>query len=260
MSKRVLITGGASGLGKALAEAHLARGDKVLVADLKIDGAPAGAEAITLDVTSEADWSAAREWVEANWGGLDYLYNNAGIASGGRIDVASMAEWDRVIEINLLSVVKGVRAFVSMFKAQKSGHIINTASMAGLLHAPAMAPYNATKAGVVAISETLGHELAPWGIAVTAVCPTFFRTNLATSFAGEDPITDKIGHHLLKTSTWSAEKVAKIVLAGVDKKRDVIITGPESRRVYYVKKFARPLYNRVARREAMTMAKKSGEL
>lgn len=257
--RRVLITGGASGLGRALAEAHVALGDRVLVADLNPDDV-AGADAITLDVTSDAGWAAAQEWVEQHWGGLDLLYNNAGIAAGGRIDRTSMAEWNRVLDINLLGVVRGCRTFAPMMKAQRSGQIVNTASMAGLIHAPAMGSYNAAKAGVVALSETLGHELAPFGIAVSAVCPTFFRTNLGASFAGEDEITDKIGKRLLERSPWSAERAAAEVLKGVAKKRDVIIFGPQSRKVYLSKRLARPLYNREARKQAGIMAKKSGEL
>lgn len=259
MKRRVLITGGASGLGRALAEACVARGDHVLVGDLKPE-APEGAQAIALDVTSDADWDAAREWVLREWGGLDVLFNNAGVAAGGRIDKTSMAEWERVIDINLLGVVRGCRTFAPMMKKQKYGQIVNTASMAGLIHPPAMASYTATKAGVVAVSETLGHELAPFGVSVTAVCPTFFRTNLGDSFAGEDSLTDSIGKKLVERSPWSAERAAVQVLAGLEKKRDVLIFGPSALRAYYAKKFVRPLYNRIARQNALRMARKAGEL
>ena len=81
-----------------------------------------------------------------------------------------------MIDINLLGVVRGCRTFVPMMKAQGSGHIVNTASLAGLVHPPAMASYTAVKAGVVALSETLSYELDPFGISVSAVCPGFFRT------------------------------------------------------------------------------------
>ena len=112
--------------------------------------------------------------------------NNAGIATGGRIDVESLDEWDRVVDINLMGVVRGCRAFTPLFKRQRSGHIVNTASAAGLVHPPMMSSYNTVKAGVVALSETLSHELHPYGVTVSVVCPSFFRTNLADSIQGDD--------------------------------------------------------------------------
>ena len=112
---------------------------------------------------SDDDWAAARDWVEEHWGGLDVLVNNAGVAGGGRIDVAGMDEWQWITEINLFGVVRGTRTFVPMFKQQRSGHIVNVASLAGLVHPAGMGSYNAVKAGVVAFSETCAHELAEYG-------------------------------------------------------------------------------------------------
>ena len=107
---RILITGGASGLGLALAQAYLARGATVVVGDLaqdRPDSVPDHAAYLPLDVRSQQDWDAALAWVKETLGGLDLLFNNAGIATGGRIDVESMADWERVIDINLLGVVRG---------------------------------------------------------------------------------------------------------------------------------------------------------
>ena len=115
---------------------------------------------IQLDVRSDDDWAAARDWVEEHWGGLDVLVNNAGVAGGGRIDVAGLDEWQWITEINLFGMVRGTRTFVPMFKQQRSGHIVNIASLAGLVHPAGMGSYNAVKAGVVAFSETCAHELA----------------------------------------------------------------------------------------------------
>jgi NAD(P)-dependent dehydrogenase (short-subunit alcohol dehydrogenase family) len=110
MSRRVLVTGAASGLGAALTAAFRARGDEVLATDLAPpDGDRPG---LALDVRSDDDWAAALAWVEEHWGGLDVLVNNAGVAGGGRIDVATMAEWEWITQINLFGVVRGTRAFV----------------------------------------------------------------------------------------------------------------------------------------------------
>jgi NAD(P)-dependent dehydrogenase (short-subunit alcohol dehydrogenase family) len=251
VSRRVLVTGGASGLGAALVAEFLKRGDRVLVTDLADDAqAPAGGQYLRLDVTSDSDWDHARQWVESNWGGLDVLVNNAGIATGGRIDVVSLSEWQGVIDINLLGVVRGCRTFVPMMKAQRGGHIVNTASLAALVHPPAMASYTAVKAGVVAISETLSYELSPWDIAVSAVCPGFFRTNLASSLNGSDAAVDKVAARLIEKSTLTAPQIAAEVMKGIDARRMVIQPDAPGRKAVWTKKFARPLYDREQRRFA----------
>lgn len=137
---RILITGGASGLGLALAQAYLARGATVVVGDLasdRPDSVPDQAAYLRLDVRSQQDWDAALAWVKETWGGLDLLFNNAGIATGGRIDVESMADWERVIDINLLGVVRGCQTFTPLLKEQGAGHIVNTASLAAWSTVPA---------------------------------------------------------------------------------------------------------------------------
>lgn len=248
MSRRVLVTGGSSGLGAALTAEFLARGDRVLIADLvEPPELPGGADYLHLDVTSDDDWSAALAWVEEHWRGLDVLVNNAGIAAGGRIDVTRIDEWQRVVDINLLGVVRGCRMFVPLMKAQGSGHVVNTASLAGLVHPPAMASYTAVKAAVVALSETLSYELHPFGIHVTAVCPGFFRTNLASSLAGSDQAVDKVAARLIEKSPYTAERIAAEVMKGIDRKKMVVIPDPPARKAVWSKTFARPLYDREQR-------------
>ena len=180
--KRVLVTGAASGLGAALTAAFRARGDEVLATDrVDADGID-----LVLDITSDADWAAALAAVEERWGGLDVLVNNAGVAGGGRIELCSMDDWRWITEINLFGVVRGVQTFTPMLKAQGSGHIVNVASLAGLVHPGGMGSYNAVKAAVVAFTETCGHELAGFGVKASAVCPSYFRTNLMDSMQGQD--------------------------------------------------------------------------
>jgi NAD(P)-dependent dehydrogenase (short-subunit alcohol dehydrogenase family) len=253
-SQRVLVTGAASGLGLALASALAARGDRVLATDRALerpDEVPAGVDYVTLDVRSDGDWARVLEHVRTTWGGLDLLVNNAGVAAGGRIDVATMEEWHRVVDINLLGVVRGCRTFTPLLKAQGSGHIVNTASLAGLVHAPGMAAYNSVKAGVVALSETLSHELAPFGIAVSVVCPSFFRTNLGASFQGADTELEEAGKKMVSGSRRTADGVAAVVLRGIDARKDVILTDVDGQIAWRAKRFVRPAYTAVMRRAAL---------
>ncbi|MCZ7416529.1 MULTISPECIES: SDR family NAD(P)-dependent oxidoreductase [unclassified Streptomyces] len=246
MSRRVLVTGGASGLGAALAAGFARQGDRVLVTDRAGEHGPLPATAAyqRLDVTSDADWAAARARVEEEWGGLDVLVNNAGVAAGGRIDVLTLDDWRWITDINLFGVVRGCRTFTPLLKGQRSGHIVNIASMAGLVHPPGSASYNAVKAAVVALSETLRHELTPYGITTSVVCPSYFRTNLAESLPGSDPLMEQVASRLITRSRLDADTVAAIVLEGVRKGRGVVLTDRPGRRAYWSKRLLRPLYDR----------------
>lgn len=247
--RRVLVTGGASGLGLALVHAFVDRGDRALATDIYDDDArpahlPATADYLRLDVRDDADWERALAWVTDAWGGLDVLVNNAGIAQGGRIERLTMDDWQRIVDVNLFGVVRGCRTFVPLMKQQGSGHIVNTASMAGLVHPPMMSSYNAVKAGVVAVSETLHHELGPDGIAVSAICPSFFKTNLAASLNTSDPEMTALAHALVSDSDVTADEIAATVMVGIDRRKPVILTDSEGRLAFWAKRYAQPLYQR----------------
>jgi NAD(P)-dependent dehydrogenase (short-subunit alcohol dehydrogenase family) len=253
---RVLITGAASGLGAALTAAYRARGDEVLATDVNGQvgsetgaGAPSSAIA-RLDITSDDDWAAALAWVEEHWGGLDVLVNNAGVAGGGRIDVAGIDEWEWIVEVNLLGVVRGCRTFAPLLKRQGSGRIVNVASLAGLVHPAGMASYNAVKAGVVALTETLGHELAAYGVRAHVVCPSYFRTNLLSSLRGADQALGAVVTQLVETSPFTADEIAAAVLAGIEAGDEVILPDPTARAAYELKLRDRPEYDVQLRHQA----------
>jgi NAD(P)-dependent dehydrogenase (short-subunit alcohol dehydrogenase family) len=250
-ARRVLVTGGASGLGAALVERCVARGDRVLSCDVAhtepAEPEPAQAAGLVvrraLDVRSDDDWASARAWVEQEWGGLDLLVNNAGVAGGGRIELTSIEDWQWILDINLLGVVRGVRAFTPVLKAQESGWIVNTASLAGLVHPPGMGSYNASKAAVVAFSETVSHELAPYGVGCSVVCPSYFRTNLMHSMRGGDSDLAAQITRLVEKSPITADDIADAVVEGLDRGDELILPDEPARTAYALKLADRTAYD-----------------
>lgn len=243
-SRRVLITGAASGLGKALADRFEARGDRVLRTDLT------PSSDLKLDITRDEDWAAARDHVQKTWGGLDVLVNNAGVAGGGRLDVAGLDEWQWITEINLFGAVRGTATFTPMFKEQGSGTFVNVASLAGLVHPAGMASYNAVKAAVVALTETTGHELAAYGVTAHVVCPSYFRTNLMSSVQGKDAALSATLSKLVEESPTSADDIAAAVLEGLDRGDEVIIPDEAAQMAVDLKRTDRATYDTVMRAQA----------
>jgi NAD(P)-dependent dehydrogenase (short-subunit alcohol dehydrogenase family) len=245
---RVLVTGGSSGLGAALVEAYTKRGAEVLNCDLN---EPNGdGDFLRLDVRSDDDWASAVAWVEEHWGGLDVLVNNAGVAGGGRIDVATMDEWEWITQINLFGVVRGTRAFVPTFKRQRSGQVVNVASLAGLVHPAGMGSYNAVKAGVVAFTETCAHELAEWDIRCSAVCPSYFRTRLIENMQGDDTAVGQVIGGLVSRAPLGPEDIAAAVIEGMDRGEELILPDPAARAAYELKLTDRAAYDQVMRKQA----------
>jgi len=187
-----VVTGAASGIGLALAERFATEGMKLVLADVEAEplaAAVAGFEARGVAVTSAIVDVSRAEQVEAladrAWqvfGGAHVVCNNAGVSAGGRSWEIPGSDWEWVLGVNLWGVIHGIRTFVPrMLKQGGPGHVVNTASVAGLLASPGMGPYNVSKFGVVALSETLHHELAMEGseIKVSVLCPGWVNTKIA---------------------------------------------------------------------------------
>ncbi|KKO82119.1 short-chain dehydrogenase [Corynebacterium xerosis] len=240
--RKVLITGAASGFGLELAKRFAARGDDVIATDLHDTANEAVAKLgdtctyRKLDVTSDEDWERAA----AEVGAVDVLVLNAGIAVGGAIENVTMDTWHRALDINLLGAVRGCRAFVPLLES--GAQIVMTSSVAGLVHPIKMSTYNATKAAVVALAETVDFELRESGITTTVICPQFFRSNLADSLTGDDAEADELARTLLTKTPLTAATVADRAMKGIDARRQVVT--PDSVAVigWYSKRFARPLY------------------
>jgi NAD(P)-dependent dehydrogenase (short-subunit alcohol dehydrogenase family) len=262
MSGRIFITGGASGLGRALAERYARAGYRVCIGDLNdARGAEtvaalnalgvAEAEYRHCDVTQEADLESAAKWLEERWGGVDIVVNNAGVAQAGGIDEVSIDDWRWIIDINLMGVVRGCKVFTPLFKRQGRGHFVNVSSMAGLMDVPRMDSYNASKAAVVSLSETLQNELYDEHIGVTVVCPSFFKTNLTESMRTPDPGLRIAMEKLLSRSPITAEDVAQHVYRAVERNQFYVLPHPEARRAWLIKRLLpRKLYTALMRKNA----------
>ena len=252
--KRVFITGAGSGLGKALALRFARDGWRVACTDLalasveqtlaEVRAAGGDGLAAVCDVTSEESFAAVAARLKAEWGGVDVLVNNAGVATKGTVEEASIEQWQWVLNINLLGCVRGARAVIPLMTAQGSGHIVNIASFAGIANPPAMASYNAAKAAVISLSESLRHEMEPHGVGVSVACPSFFKTNLvANSRAGAHldsdepaPQMDRIVQRLMEKSAFTADNVADYIFDAVQTKKFLVLASADDRRQVLIKR------------------------
>jgi len=181
-----IVTGGASGIGLALGKALAARGSQVVLADRQLDLAEemgdrlrdggARVTAVELDVRDFAAFERLVQQTVDGHGRLDYLFNNAGIGIAGDLQLHEIQDWYEMLDVNLRGVIHGIQAAYSIMIRQGFGHIVNTASMAGLLPAPGCVGYAATKHAVVGLSESLRMEGAAAGVRVSVLCPGVIRT------------------------------------------------------------------------------------
>jgi NAD(P)-dependent dehydrogenase (short-subunit alcohol dehydrogenase family) len=182
-----VVTGAGSGIGRSTARLLALLGARVHAADLdeasaaavasEIEAAGGSARGHACDVTDPAAVEALAERVFAADGAVDVLHNNAGVGHAGPVDQTSLEEWRRVLEVNLMGVIHGVHFFVPRMLGQgRPSHVVNTASLAGLVAVAELAPYCTSKHAVVGLSESLNAELEPRGIRVSAICPGFIDT------------------------------------------------------------------------------------
>jgi len=196
--KTAFVTGGASGIGLALGRAFAQEGMNVMLADIEADALSEAAESlsglrskvriVSCDVADpESVERAAQATIEA-FGKVHVVCNNAGVAAAGGIDAISLDNWRWVLDVNLMGVLHGIRSFLPHLRAHgEGGHIVNTASMAGMNGGLGFSPYVASKFAVVGMSEGLAMQLKPHGIGVTVVCPHFVRTRIGASGRNRQP-------------------------------------------------------------------------
>jgi NAD(P)-dependent dehydrogenase (short-subunit alcohol dehydrogenase family) len=232
--KVAVVTGAGSGIGRATARLLAQHGAKVHVADINADAAAAvaleiggGAIDYAVDVSRPEEVEALAKAVFDQDGRVDILHNNAGIGHGGDIEATTVEDWQRVIGINLLGVAYGVQAFVPrMLKQGGPATIVNTASEFGLIPVVSMAPYCASKFGVVGMSESLDAELRPRGIRVVALCPGFINTPIASATIMRGQLStdqEKVVAFYDKHGA-SPDTVAAAVLDSIARPRPIVIT------------------------------------
>jgi len=242
-----VVTGGASGIGLAMAQAFAARGAKIALADIReaaLDAAvkqlePSGTEVVGIptDVAKRESVEKLADQVFSRYGAAHIVCNNAGIAPLGSIIGADPDDWGTTMAINLWGVVHGIDAFVPrMIEQKQGGHIVNTASMAGLIGMQYLGLYCVTKFAVVGLTESLERELRPHGIGVSALCPMMVTTpigeNSARSLGRETPIqigSTEPATGAMKGGFIKPEEVARKVVRAIEAGRFYILTHPEQR-------------------------------
>jgi NAD(P)-dependent dehydrogenase (short-subunit alcohol dehydrogenase family) len=230
--KVAIVTGGASGIGRALCEQLGKRGAVVTVADLNKEGVAevasginrtdGRAKAVHLDVAEAEQIQKLIDETVSEHRRLDYMFNNAGISIGGEVRDMNLEHWQRVIAVNLWGVIYGTTCAYSLMVRQGFGHIVNTASLAGLIPGPTNTPYGTSKYAVLGLSTSLRAEGAALGVKVTVVCPGFVQTGIYDASpllkADKEKLQANIPFRMM-----DATKAAEKILQGVRRNRAIIV-------------------------------------
>jgi NAD(P)-dependent dehydrogenase (short-subunit alcohol dehydrogenase family) len=250
--KTAFVTGAASGIGFALSEALLSKGAKVMMADMngpglaeataKLGGASENLSSVICDVRDAASVKAAADQTIETFGKVHIVMNNAGVALAGQSGRIKLEDWTWIVDINLMGVVYGVEIFTPLIKSHgEGGHILNTASMAGHMTTEYMPPYHATKYAVVGYSESIAQELKKHDIAVSCLCPTWVKSNIANSGDDRPSALGKSSSKsaMLKAAQenvsalvangMEADRMAELTLAMMADKRMHVFNDPEAR-------------------------------
>ena len=251
----VLISGAGAGLGEAMARRFAAAGWQVIVADMAEDRARSVADslgerghALVMDVTDEQAWTKAAAMVAERYGSLEVLINNAGVAVGGTLEETSIEDWRWVMDIDLIGVVLGCKAFAPLMRSQGRGHIVNVASFAGFAAAPGINAYGTAKAAVIAMSEMLRAELDEAGVAVSALCPAFVPTRLTETMRAPDESYNRRVERWMERSGVKAEHVAEVVYKAIERPRFMLLTHGNTRWAWRIRRWFPEFYFRMLMR------------
>lgn len=251
--KLVLITGAGSGIGRATALKFGALGAKLILCDRNLNAITETQQQLTnqnsslpsdaiLESVDVSDWTAMQrlaDRVHQNYGVLDILINNAGVAASGKFLDTPIDDWNWVMGINLMGVVHGCKAFGGKMAERNSGHIINIASAAGYFAAPEMSAYSASKHAVMGLTESLRVEFSEYQVGVSAICPGVINTNIVRDMRTHGAITqskEKI-IHIYRKRNYGPEKVADAIIDTILHNRAVVPVSPEAWAMYAGKRF-----------------------
>lgn len=268
-----MVTGAASGIGAALACELASRGACVLVTDIdgeaakavadelsrsrsSLDGRSGGSPEVTAATLDVTDAAAVEETVgrfSVDRHGLDFMFNNAGIGVGGPTEDLAVAHWQQVINVNLYGVVHGVAAAYPRMVKQRRGHIVNTASLSGLLPSPGLVAYSLTKHAVVGLSVGLRLEAAVHGVRVSVVCPGLIETPLldkgnAVDLPGSPDIDVRAMLTAVMGKPYPAARLATNVLDGVAQNRPIIVSPAKARLIWELYRLSPRLFLAMAER------------
>ena len=246
--KVAVVTGAASGLGRAMALAFADEGMNVALGDVvdasdtfaQVEAKGVSALALRVDVAKQEDVERFAQLIDRDLGGADLVCNNAGVSPLAAAWEGSLGDWQWIVGVNLWGVIHGVRSFVPRLMARGGGHVVNTASVAGLISPPGSAAYNVTKHAVVAYSETLYHDLRERGsaVGVSLLCPAYVPTGIADSErnrpAGVEPSVksretlarEQMLKKAVASGRLSADDVARAVVEAVKDERFYVLTHP----------------------------------
>jgi NADP-dependent 3-hydroxy acid dehydrogenase YdfG len=257
--KVAFVTGGASGIGAALATKLFDEGAEVWIADRqigparelaqRIDSGGARAHALELDVRDYASFERAVAEAVQQSGRIDYLFNNAGIAVGGEVDSYTLDDWNDVFDVNLRGVVHGIQAVYPIMIRQHSGHIVNTASGAGLVTSPGMVSYTATKHAVVGISKALRVEAERHGVRVSVLCPGAIQTPILTGgkYGRNAASAEQLAKFWESFRPMAPEKFAERALGAVLRGQAIIVVPAWWKALWYLERLSPALSMRAAR-------------
>ncbi|MFW6113376.1 MAG: SDR family NAD(P)-dependent oxidoreductase [Actinomycetota bacterium] len=252
-SKRVVVTGAASGLGRSLALVLARKGCRMGLADLRAAGAEetlkmvvergGSGEAYEIDVSKPDEVEAMAAHFFQTWGGVDLLVNNAGVVATGYVGDIPLDDWKWIFGVNFWGMLYGCHSFIPRMKERGGGHILNVASSAGLFSLLEMSPYNTTKAAVIALSETLRAELAPDNIGVTVLCPMFFKTHLLDTMRYTDEFETDFGRATFDNARMTSEEVAEAAVRALDKGKLYCIPQRSGRILWGIKRLNPGLFH-----------------
>ncbi len=253
-NKIAIVTGAGMGLGLALSTELAALGAKVIIADIDFQAASRAAETITsrdgkarasrLDVSNKEEVFDLVDSTVHEYGHLDYMFNNAGIAIGGDARDLSMDQWQHMLDVDLQGVIYGTLASYSIMVKQGFGHIVNTSSATGLVPQPGNAPYCTSKFGVVGLSLSLRYEGADLGVRVSVVCPGNVRTSMYQNMTVVNVRLEEFLSSVYRRKEVEATDAAQIILKGVARNHSIIIFPASVRWIWRLYRISPDLLNR----------------